>query len=145
MSRHLGRSQRYHRRPRTIYALVFHGGQACYIGQSVDLDERVAQHRRPQGGWAGAPFEVVTLEVADATEAEAVELEYAWRLVAHRKGYFIYGKPGVVVDPRRRATLSRRFKSWVRRWPKDAPQASQPRVGLWVSLSLMLAGLWLMW
>lgn len=116
-----GRSQRHHRRKRSIYALLFPSMRACYIGQSVDVDERVAQHRRPQGGWAGMPFEVVILETAEATEAEAVELEYAWRLVAKRQGLWVYGKPGVIVDPSRRATLGRRWKSWRRQWPGTAP------------------------
>lgn len=144
MSR-LGRSQRHHRRPRTIYALVFPLFGACYVGQSVDVEERAAQHRRPAGGWDGASFELVELETVEATEAEAVELEYAWRLVAQRQGFVIYGTPRVVVDPSRRATLSRRLKSWRRRWPKGAPSLAQPREGLWVSLGLMMAGLWLMW
>ena len=117
MGRRWDRSQRHHRRQRSIYALLFSHPKACYIGQSVDVDERVAQHRRPQGGWAGMAFEVIVLETALTTEAEAVELEYAWRLVAKREGFWVYGKPGVMVDPARRATLGRRWKSWRRRWP----------------------------
>jgi predicted GIY-YIG superfamily endonuclease len=141
----LGRSQRHHRRPRTIYALILHQGHACYVGQSVDLNERVAQHRCPAGGWEGASFEVISLEVANTTEAEAVELEYAWRLVAVRKGYMVFGKPGAVVDPLRRATWSRRFKSWGRSWPSGSPMPQKKRDPFWVPLGLMMVGVWLMW
>ena len=90
------------------------------------------------------PFEVVILETAEATEAEAVELEYAWRLVAKRQGLWVYGKPGVIVDPSRRATLTRRWASWRREWPGTLPWWHWRGLALPAGCAavVMLLGLW---
>lgn len=114
-----GRSQKFCARPRTLYALLFPTGHA-YIGQSVDVIKREQQHRRPAGGWCGKAFDCVVLEIRTCTELQAADLEHAWRLKALRHGWMIYAKPpGLVVDPRRRATLKRRWLSFGRRWPRQ--------------------------
>ena len=45
----LGRSEKYHTLPRTLYALLFDDG-GCYIGQSSNPQQREKQHRSPKGG-----------------------------------------------------------------------------------------------
>lgn len=43
----LGRSEKYHALPRTLYALLFDDG-GCYIGQSSNPQQREKQHRSPK-------------------------------------------------------------------------------------------------
>lgn len=114
----LGRSERYHARPRTLYALLFDDG-GCYVGQSANPRQREAQHRSARGGW-GRPFRFHALETMQGTKAEAEAFEQAWRVVAQNAGWRIYGKPPrLAVNPRRR--LSPRVKALVmqRRWPLE--------------------------
>ena len=54
----LGRSEKYHALPRTLYALLFDDG-GCYIGQSSNPHQREKQHRSRQGGWH-RPFQFHT-------------------------------------------------------------------------------------
>lgn len=43
----LGRSEKYHALPRTLYALLFDDG-GCYVGQSSNPQQREKQHRSPK-------------------------------------------------------------------------------------------------
>jgi predicted GIY-YIG superfamily endonuclease len=97
-----GRSQKYHRRTRHFYALLF-ADRSCYVGQTIALKRRWAEHRRV---WT-APFVPIELETMERTQADAEEHEYAWRFVAERRGFKVLGKPGVVVRARRRMTPAR--------------------------------------
>ncbi|EKT4094847.1 GIY-YIG nuclease family protein [Stenotrophomonas maltophilia] len=76
----LGRSEKYHALPRTLYALLFDDG-GCYVGQSSNPQQREKQHRSPKGGWH-RPFRFHALEVVTATRAEAEAYEQAWRVKA---------------------------------------------------------------
>lgn len=87
----LGRSEKYHALPRTLYALLFDDG-GCYIGQSSNPQQREKQHRSPKGGWH-RPFRFHALEVVTATRAETEAYEQAWRVKASREGWRIYAKP----------------------------------------------------
>lgn len=117
--RRWNRSQKYHTRPRTLYALLFDNG-CCYIGQSADPSERENQHRRPAGGWCGRPFKFIALGVVDGTEAQAMEYEYAWRLKAQAHSWLVYAKPpGLTCDPRRRSTPERRRIAMSLAWPRQ--------------------------
>lgn len=89
----LGRSEKYHALPRTLYALLFDDG-GCYIGQSSNPQQREKQHRSPKGGWH-RPFRFHALEVVTATRAETEAYEQAWRVKASREGWRIYAKPPV--------------------------------------------------
>jgi predicted GIY-YIG superfamily endonuclease len=114
-----GRSQKYHARPRQLYALLFENGCA-YIGQSIDVKERERQHRRPAGGWCGKPFQCVLLGVVHGTEEQAKHHEHAWRHVAHKRGWTIYAKPpAMVVNHRRQMSLYRYLLAWTLRWPRE--------------------------
>lgn len=110
-----GRSQKYHRRQRLLYALLFANGY-CYIGQTVDLAQRTSQHRGPSGGWRHL-FDVIELGSINGTEAEASDHERAWRLAAVSRGWAVYAKPpGIPCDPRRQARLKHVLLSWRLRW-----------------------------
>ena len=99
----LGRSEKYHALPRTLYALLFDDG-GCYIGQSSNPEQREKQHRSRQGGWH-RPFQFHVLNVVTATRAEAEAHEQAWRVRASKEGWRVYAKPpGIVINPHRRAT-----------------------------------------
>ncbi|WP_448478686.1 GIY-YIG nuclease family protein [Pseudoxanthomonas mexicana] len=116
----LGRSEKYHALPRTLYALLFDDG-GCYIGQSSNPEQREKQHRSHQGGWH-RPFRFHALEVVTATRAEAEAYEQAWRVKASREGWRIYAKPpGVVINPHRRATPHVRWLVMHRRWSLGTP------------------------
>lgn len=91
----LGRSEKYHALPRTLYALLFDDG-GCYIGQSSNPQQREKQHRSPKGGWH-RPFRFHALEVVTATRAETEAYEQAWRVKASREGWRIYAKPPPLV------------------------------------------------
>lgn len=111
------RDQKYHPRPRHLYALLFENGCA-YIGQTVDLRQREQQHRRVAGGWLGKAFQCVHLGTVEDTEAVAVDYEHAWRHVAAQAGWRIYAKPpGVVVNHRKRMTPQRFALARTLRWP----------------------------
>ncbi|MBH1539546.1 GIY-YIG nuclease family protein [Stenotrophomonas maltophilia] len=126
---HLGRSEKYHALPRTLYALLFDDG-GCYVGQSSNPQQREKQHRSRQGGWH-RPFRFHALEVVTATRAEAEAHEQAWRGEASRGGGRIYAKPpGIVVNPNRRATPHVRWLAHQRRWQLGTPgKAPSERVG----------------
>lgn len=111
-----GRSQKYHDRPRYLYALLFDNG-CCYIGQSVDPRDRLRQHRSPEGGWAGAVFNMIPLGVVMGTFKDGEDHEAAWRVAAARAGWSIYGKPGVLVNPYRRMTWHRHLLALTQQWP----------------------------
>lgn len=123
-----GRSEKYHARPRHLYALVFQG--AVYIGQTVDLGKREAQHRSLSGGWNGRRFDVVPLGVCNGTHAQAAAYERAWRLAARRLGWKVYGlPPDVVVDPRRQASWGDVWRSYSLRWPGETKRGWWARMG----------------
>lgn len=119
MSKHRwGRSQKYHARERHLYALLFENGHA-YIGQTVDLAQREAQHRRPAGGWGTAQFHFLPLGSVMGTEAVAKDYEHAWRHRAWKNGWAIYGKPGLRVNHKNQMTLKRYLLAWRLRWPVE--------------------------
>lgn len=116
----LGRSEKYHALPRTLYALLFDDG-GCYIGQSSNPEQREKQHRSRQGGWH-RPFRFYALEVVTVTRAEAEAYEQAWRVRASKEGWRVYAKPpGIVINPHRRATPHVRWLAMQRRWPLGSP------------------------
>lgn len=146
MSKHRwGRSQKYHARPRKLYALLFDNGCA-YIGQSVDLKEREQQHRRPAGGWWGIPFQCVPLGVVHDTEERAKEYEHAWRHKAAKNGWTIYAKPpGIKVNHHHQMSLRRYMLAWSLRWPKEHSR-NKNGLGRWIALALaILACTYLLW
>lgn len=102
-------------RPRVLYALVFDGERAVYIGQSINPKRRRNQHASKRGGWL-RPFRMLTLETFEGTFAQAEVREYVWRWVAHLKGYTVYVQPpNVRVNLGRRMGLFRRLEAW-RTW-----------------------------
>jgi hypothetical protein len=112
----VSRAQKYHPRPRALYALVFSQESAVYVGQSVDAHRRRQQHALPSGGWQ-RPFDFVVLGHCVGTQADAETHEYAWRLVAASRGWRVYGRPpNIVVNPRRRRTWDRWRLSWRLQW-----------------------------
>lgn len=136
MTRKWKRDQKYHDRPRTLYALLFNNG-ACYIGQSIDAQARLAQHRSPRGGWCGADFNMVELAKVIGTQLECEDYEYAWRYKAFKAGWVVYGKPpNVVINPTRRMTIKRRFLALKLRWPKDCGRSM--RIWPWIFLILIV-------
>lgn len=145
MTRHRwGRSQKYHARPRQLYALLFENGCA-YIGQSVDLVERERQHRRPAGGWNGQVFECVQLGVLEGTEAQARDFEHAWRHKAYKNGWRIYGKPpAMIVDHRNQMTFKRYLLAWSLRWPAEHSRNLVWRVMKWAAVPAFVAWFYLL-
>ena len=122
-----GRTQKYRTRRRHLYALLFQNG-ACYIGQTVNLKARLAQHRLPSGGWIGAQFELVHLGQANGTQLQAEDHEYAWRYKAQNAGWIVYAKPpSIIIDASRRMTMKRRLLSLGMRWPRKHRRT----LGLW--------------
>lgn len=132
----LGRSEKYHTLPRTLYALLFDDG-GCYIGQSSNPEQREKQHRSRQGGWH-RHFQFHPLEVVTATRAETEAYEQAWRVRASKEGWRVYAKPpGVVINPHRRATPHVRWLAMQRRWQLGTPvKAPSERVGWWPWISV---------
>jgi hypothetical protein len=89
---------KYHKRDvkdRVIYALIFEN-KHCYIGQSIMLEKRLAQHRCDPA-WNGAEYKTLVLEHVFGSEHEARFLEYAWRWAAHTAGWQVYGYPGTPI------------------------------------------------
>lgn len=83
----MSRAQKYHSRPRHLYALLF-ANRHCYVGQSVDLKRRNREHKRD---WPD-DFEMIHLGTMQGSQAQAEEYEYVWRWKAHRAGWRNYGK-----------------------------------------------------
>lgn len=115
------RRSHFQRRTRHLYALVFDGERAVYIGQTIDPRQRASQHRATRGGWLRS-HRMVLLEEIEGTFAQAEEREYVWRWVAHTKGWRVYVQPpNVVVNLGRRMGFLRRLEAWRTRfvvgWP----------------------------
>lgn len=113
----MGREQKYQRRTRHLYALLFESGQA-YIGQTVDLPRRERQHRNT---WP-MPFVFRELGAVVGTQREGEDHEYAWRYVAWRAGWSVVAmsRAGTVFtlrDPRRRMTMARYRVASQCQWP----------------------------
>lgn len=138
MPRKWNRSQKYHARPRHLYALVFSDG--VYIGQTVNLTQRERQHRSDGGGWCGKHFRCLHLATIEGTEAEAVEHEHAWRLVAWKQGMRVFAKPpGIPCNPSRQTTWNRRQLARGLRWPESTPRGARRP---WLVVLGTLAVLW---
>ena len=92
-----GRSQKFHRLPRYLYALMF-PNKRLYIGQSVDPKRRFQQHKS-QGKWlTNNDFVMVVLSCQFTTEEEASDWEHAYRQVAAWWGWGVYWKePGLII------------------------------------------------
>lgn len=133
----MGRDEKYHPRPRHIYALIF-SGRRCYVGQTVSPRRRWAQHRVL---WRRHRFTPIVLARIVGTHQDAEEHEYAWRIAAYQRGWRVYGRPGVFVNPTTRATARRWALSRACRWPEGV---SPPRTGLlgWMVLGLALVLGW---
>lgn len=135
------RDQKYHPRPRHLYALLFENGCA-YIGQTVNLRQREQQHRRPAGGWGGKAFQCVHLGTVEDTEAVAVDFEHAWRHVAAQAGWRIYAKPpGVVVNHRRQMTPQHYALARSLRWPSSHSRSMLGAARSWSAWRWMGLGL----
>ncbi|MEL3953430.1 GIY-YIG nuclease family protein [Stenotrophomonas bentonitica] len=135
------RSQKYHKRTRYLYALFFDNEQAVYIGQSVDLKKRWAQHRSKVGKW-NRSFRPVELASYDMTQHEAEAMEELWRCKAVQSGWRVFGlPPGILINPYRRAGLWKRWKArklvWKTGRPEVAP-AKFPWKGLGIGLGVMM-------
>lgn len=123
-------SEKRQRRTRYIYALLF-SNNCCYIGQSVDLSRRLAQHKHRNGKWGRQKFYMVRLDKIKGTYADAEDLECAWRCCAQRQGWTIYGlPPNIVVDPSRK--LNSRRSGLLRKcvWPRKHRRVSQSQAGV---------------
>lgn len=111
-------SEKRQHRIRYIYALLF-SNNCCYIGQSVNLNRRLAQHKHRNGKWGRQKFYMVRLDKIKGTYTAAEDLECAWRCCAQRQGWTIYGlPPNIVVDPSRK--LNRRRSQLLQTcvWPR---------------------------
>lgn len=138
MKHNWGRSQKYHVRPRELYALLFDNGCA-YIGQSVDVSKREQQHRRPSGGWGGKSFSFVVLCEIECTEEQAKDYEHAWRHKAAKNGWSIYGKPpAMIVNHHKQMTLKRYWLAWGLRWPAQRYRNRAGRALAWGFLAIGL-------
>ncbi|WP_157803267.1 GIY-YIG nuclease family protein [Stenotrophomonas maltophilia] len=109
--RKYGRNQKYLRRERHLYALVFKNENAIYVGQTVELKRRHREHEL-QSGW-NRHFEMVPLGSISGNHFDAEKYEFAWRLVFHRQNWRIYGTPPAIVlrNPARRATIEMKMIS----------------------------------
>ena len=140
LKHHWGQSQKYHARPRQLYALLFENGCA-YIGQSVDVKTREQQHRRTSGGWGDKSFQCVPLETVEGTEKEARDYEHAWRHKAAKNGWSIYAKPpAIIVDHRKQMTIKRYLLAKQLRWPVPHSRHRSWRRGL--TLLVFAAPIW---
>lgn len=114
------RDQKYKNRTRHLYALRFECGPV-YIGQTVDLQAREKAHRSPRGGWHGQPFTLQVLGSMEGTQAQAEDWEHAWRYVAARAGYVVWGlPPGIPVQPARQMSVERHRIARRLHWPGAA-------------------------
>ncbi len=123
-------SEKRQHRIRHIYALLF-PNNCCYIGQSVNLNRRLAQHRHRNGKWGRQTFYMVRLDKIKGTYADAEDLECAWRCCAQRQGWSIYGlPPNIVVDPARR--LNRKRSQLLRQcvWPRKYRTVGRAGAGI---------------
>lgn len=112
-----GRSEKYHPRDRHLYALLF-PGEDCYIGQTVDLARRKAEHISERGGWLCADFTMIHLGTIHGTHSMAEDYEFAWRYKAAKAGWTIVGRPPrLVVNPHRRMNFRRYWIALGLRWP----------------------------
>ncbi len=113
------RNQKYKKRTRYIYALLFTNG-CCYIGQTVDTDRRFREHKSQHGGWGYMAdyFTPIVLSEIHATQQEAEDHEFAWRFKANKNGWDIYGlPPNIKVSPRRKMNWRRRLIATRCKWP----------------------------
>lgn len=135
-----GRNQKYLKRQRHIYALVFSGNRV-YIGQSVDIKRRSGQHNAYAGGWH-EQFEMIHLSTMYGTHFEAEDHEYAWRYKAGCSGFRVYGKPGLFINPRRRMTWKRKWIAWTaKKWPvKWERQSWWPTIAVCGTLAVAVTG-----
>ncbi len=132
------RDQKYRARERHIYALVFEDNRV-YIGQSVDIKRREGQHKAWSGGWNTNKFRVVPLDTMTGTYAQAEEYEYAWRYKAMRAGFKVYGKPGLIIDARRRMYWNRYMIAWkAKKWP--VPLTGLGRAKRWFRNAVYASG-----
>lgn len=136
----MGRDEKYHPRERHLYALIF-SGRRCYVGQTVDTRRRWNQHRAL---WR-QPFTPVVLASLVGTHADAEEHEYAWRIAAHQRGWRVYGKPGVFVNPMRRAHGRRWALARACRWPEGIGAPRGRFRGLWVGFWVLVVLAALAW
>jgi len=133
----LNRSQKYHERPRHLYALLFSDG--VYIGQTVNLAKREQQHRSERGGWCGKPFQCVHLSTIQGTEEDAVEYEHAWRLKAWQLGHRVFAKPpGIPCNPTRQSSWRRRNLARGLQWPIERRRTRMSRA--WLLLLVPVLG-----
>lgn len=141
MQKKWNRSQKYHKRTRYLYALLFDNEQAVYIGQSVDLKKRWAQHRSKAGKW-NRHFRPIELASYDMTQHEAEHMEELWRCKAVQSGWRVYGlPPGILINPYRRAGLWERWKARKLAWKTGRPEvapAKFPWKGLGWGLGVMM-------
>lgn len=114
------KDQKLRRRIRYLYVLMF-ADQSCYVGQTVSLKHREAQHRQT---W-NKKFKMYKLCKMKGTYQEAEEYEYAWRYKAFQQGLLVHGAPDYHVDPTRRLTDLRKWLSQRLTWPNHItpPQA----------------------
>ena len=135
-----GRSQKYYKRTRYLYALFFDHERAVYIGQSVDLKKRWAQHRSAAGKW-NRHFRPVELASYEMTQHEAERMEELWGCKAAQMGWRVYGlPPGIVINPYRRAGLWKRWKARKLEW-KTGMTPAAPSKFPWKALGLGLGAL----
>lgn len=137
---HYKRDQKYKNRTRYLYALRFAQGPV-YVGQTVDLKARERQHRSPKGGWMGQPFTFEPLGSMVGTQAQAEDWEHAWRYVAARAGYVVWGlPPGIRVQPGRQMSPERHRIARGLRWPGAGTQGRvRQRKPWWLWLGLGVA------
>lgn len=151
----MSQAQKYHRRERTLYALLWKSGRV-YIGQTIEPKRREQEHRRL---WPD-PFDFVRLGTMQGTQLEAEDHEYAWRWLAHHAGFEVVAKsrggdPFVISNPKSRMTPERyaiagRLR-WPRAWRRRSPWSwilewfawqSGALAGCWLVLQLPLPAGW---
>ena len=135
---HLRYEQEQYRR-RYLYALIFKHGPYCYIGQTVNPKRRHGQHRNT---WGKKKFSMHILNSIQGNKQEAEEFEYAWRYVAYKKGFNVYGlPPDIVVNPELRMNSDRLDLVRRLKWPRTARQGGRLiRFLIWLT-AFVLAGL----
>lgn len=124
----MSRAQKYHTRPRHLYALLF-DNRYCYVGQSVDLKRRGREHERD---WP-EQFEMIHLGTMQGSQAQAEDYEYAWRWKAHRAGWRLYGKQArtgsvfVIGNPRSRMLPQHYRIADGLKWPRNTSKNKQTK------------------